>query len=246
MPRQELERLTYLPLEPLTVLRPVDRIGHVKERCRGLRVLDLGAYDETEVDRPKHGSWKWLHAEIASVAREVLGVDASPKLKGTEGIQTPCGTRIVYGSAEDLDDVLRSFRPDLIVAGELIEHTPNTLGWLARVGEVFPGVRLLATTPNATSIINIVLSFLNRENTHQDHLQIYSYKTLATLARRLEMTDVVITPYYYHSQLFRGRTPKSLVPLVYAIDYLCLTPIQYLFPMTAFGIILEGVLGRRP
>ena len=59
--------LTYHPLEKLPVPRPVDRIAYVKQRCRDLRVLDLGAYDETEVGKPQHGSWTWLHAEIAAI-----------------------------------------------------------------------------------------------------------------------------------------------------------------------------------
>jgi hypothetical protein len=206
-------------------------------------VLDLGAYDETEVDKAQHKSWRWLHAEIARVADEVLGVDSSARLQAEREIRTSCNTRIVYGTVEALDEILLSFRPDLIVAGELIEHTPNTLGWLARIGEMLPGVRLIATTPNATSIINITLAFLNRENAHQDHLQVYSYKTLACLARRLGMTGVVIRPYYYHSELFRAKVSKPVVPLVYAMDYFVLTPIQFLFPLTAGGLLLEGVLG---
>jgi 2-polyprenyl-3-methyl-5-hydroxy-6-metoxy-1,4-benzoquinol methylase len=241
---EALGRLRYLPLERLRVRRPVDRLAYVRERCRGLRVLDLGAYDETEVVKCQHGSWRWLHAEIAAVAREVLGVDAAPELAGTDGVTTACGTRIVHGRVESLDAILRDFRPDLVVAGELIEHTPDTPGWLTRIGEVRPGTRLLATTPNATSVINLVLAFISRENTHQDHIQIYSYKTLATLARRIALRDVVITPYYYHSHLMRGRAPRPLLPLVYAADYLGLMPIQYLFPLTAGGLILEGVLGR--
>jgi hypothetical protein len=238
-----LARLRYLPLERLRIRRPVDRIAHVRERCRGLRVLDLGAWDETEVAKRQHASWRWLHAEIAGVAREVLGVDAAPEVARAGEVRTPCGTRIVHGRVEDLGDILRAFRPDLVVAGELIEHTPDTLSWLGRVGEARPGTRLLATTPNATSIVNLLLAFLSRESTHEDHLHVYSYKTLATLARRLGMREVVITPYYYHSHLMRGRTPRPLLPLVYLADYLCLAPCQYLFPLTAGGLILEGVLG---
>jgi hypothetical protein len=239
----DIHRLTSNPLERLVVLRPVARIRYIAERCRGLRVLDLGAYDETEVDKPQHASWRWLHGAIAETAVEVLGVDASPKLAEKKEIQTRYGTRIVYGRVEDLGTILRSFRPGLIVAGELIEHTSDTLGWLKPIGGVIPGVRLLASTPNATSIINIGLAFLNRENAHVDHLQVYSYKTLACLARRLGMTDVTIRPYYYHSELFRAKVPWIAVPLVYVIDYFVLTPIQFLFPLTAGGLILEGVLG---
>lgn len=239
-PNQETHRLNYLPLEPLKVFRPVNRFDYICARCHGLRILDLGALDETEITKAQHSSWQWLHAAIAGVAGEVLGVDSSQSLKEAGSLKTPCGTTIQYGSVEDLGDVLRTFKPELIVAGELIEHTPNTLGWLSQVGKEQPGVKILLTTPNATSIVNIILSFLNRENTHQDHLHIYSYKTLATLARRLKLEAVRFTPYYYHSELFRGRTPKPLVLFVYMFDYLLLTPLQFLFPMAAGGIILEG------
>jgi hypothetical protein len=234
--------LTYHPLERLRVPRPVDRYRHIRDRCAGLRVLDLGAYDETEVERPQHASWRWLHAEIAAVAREVLGVDAAPQLKLTGGVSTRCGTRIVYGTVEALDDLVRDFKPEIIVAGELIEHTADTLGWLSRLALAAPGVRLLATTPNATSIINLVLAFLSRENSHPDHLQIYSYKVLSTLAARVPLRDVSIRPYYYDPHLFCGRMPPIAAPLVVAVDRLLLRPIQWLFPLTGFGLIFEGIL----
>lgn len=211
-------------------------------RCRNRRVLDLGAYDETEVDRP--GSRRrWLHAEIASVASEVLGVDASEKLAETGGITTFCGTKIVFGGVEHLDDVVTVFQPDIIVAGELIEHTPNTLGWLSRLASICPGVRFVATTPNATSILNSGLAFTRRENCHPDHLQVYSYRTLRTLAERVPMRDVTIRTYYYDPHLFFGRVPGRLAPVITGLNRMLLQPLQFVFPLTAFGLILDGVLG---
>jgi hypothetical protein len=170
-------------------------------------------------------------------------VDAGEELRSKGTIETSFGTRIVYGRVEELDDIVRDFRPDLVVAGELIEHTPDTVGWLSRLGDLSPGIRVLLTTPNATSILNILLAFASRENQHEDHLHTYSYKTLATLARRIGLEDAQLTPYYYHSEQFRGRVPSSVVPLVVAVDYLLLMPLQWLFPLTAFGLILEGRLG---
>jgi hypothetical protein len=234
--------LQYNPLEPLPVGRPVDRYAYVRERCRGKRVLDLGAYDETEVTKQQHDSWKWLHAEIASVATEVLGVDASPALP-PEGITTGLGTRIVRGSVETLGDLVRTFKPDLIVAGELIEHTQDTLGWLQQLAKDAPGAQLLATTPNTTSAVNLVLALLGRENNHQDHLHVYSYKTLATLASRIPLHGVTLTPYYYDPHLFRGRLPAWAAPSVGVVDAVMLKPVQYLFPLTAFGWVLEGTFG---
>ncbi len=240
-----ISSIRYHPLERLPVSRPVHRLRYVTQACKGKRVLDVGAYDETEIDKPQHRSWRWAHAEIARSAAAILGVDGSPKLRDAKRIRTPVGTEIVYALVEDMDTILREFRPDIVFAGELIEHTSNTLDWLARIGQVLPGTRLILTTPNATSLINIALSFINRENNHHDHLHIYSYKTLATLARKLKMTDVILRPYYYHSEFFRGRVPSWIVPLIYCADYLFLTPLQYLFPLTSGGWILEGTLGVR-
>lgn len=239
------------PIEPdefarLPVPRPVERYRYVARRCRGLRVVDLGAYDETEVDRPQHGRWRWLHAEIAAGAAEVLGVDASEKLRQAGEVRTRCGTRIVYGTVEDLGDLVEAFDPDLVVAGELIEHTPNTLGWLSRLADIRPGTNILLTTPNTTSAVNILLAVVNRENCHPDHLHVYSFKTLTTLAGRVPIHDVRIRPYYYDPHLFLGKIRSSLVPLASAANTLLLKPIQYAFPLTSFGLILEGVLGPPP
>jgi len=239
----QIPQLKYHPLEKLPVGRPVNRYRYVEEACRGKRVLDLGAYDETEISRQQHTSWKWLHALIAGSAKEVLGVDSSP-LVPPEGLTTPVGTRIVRGRVEELGGLVEDFRPDLIVAGELIEHTPDTLGWLCRLASGPTRTAFLATTPNATSVINLLLALLRRENNHPDHIQVYSYKTLATLASRIPLENATLTPYYYDPHIFRGRLPGILSPIVSLTDLFVLKPVQYLFPLTAFGWILEGSLGR--
>lgn len=231
------------PLQALHVPRPVDRYEYVQERCRGLRVLDLGAYDETEVDKLQDDSWRWLHADIAKVASETLGVDASDKIRESGGIDTEVGTRIVHGYVEELAPIAREFKPDLVVAGELIEHTNDTIGWLKGLAEAVPGTRIIATTPNTTSIINLVLAFLRRENAHPDHIQVYSFRTLATLAGRVPLRDVTITPYYYDPHLFVGKVSGPAKPVV-GIAGRILRVIQYLFPLTSFGLILEGTLGE--
>jgi len=236
--------LVYRPFESLSVPRPVDRITYLRNQCRHLRVLDVGAFDETEVTKQQHSSWRWLHAELASVSKELLGVDSSPHLRSNGRITTSCGTTIVYGSVENMDDIVLSFRPDIIVAGELIEHTPNTLEWISRLGRIAPGVRFVATTPNATSLLNLGLSLIGRENCHQDHLQIYSFKTLTTLSRRLGMQGVRIIPYYYNPHLFLGRTPRFFLPFVSLVNLAFLVPVQFLCPLTAFGLILDGILGK--
>ena len=236
----EQRELTYLPLERLSPRRPVERWKYIKEKCRGKRVLDLGALDETEIYKRQHTTWKWLHREIAQTAREVVGVDSSEALRKNGPLRTSFGTMIRYGRVEDLGNAITEFRPDLIVAGELIEHTADPAGWLSAIGRIQPGGALVLTTPNATSIVNIGLGLINREMMHRDHGCVYSYKTLMTLGRRIGLRDVLLTPYYYHTELLRGRAPAPLIPGIVMADYLLLTPIQFLFPLTGGGLILEG------
>jgi hypothetical protein len=223
----------------LPVPRPVDRFRYVAGLCAGQRVLDLGAYDETEVDQPHSAAWRWLHGEIASVADEVLGVDASPKLAEVGEVRTRVGTRIVHGDVAHLGAVAAGFQPDVVVAGELIEHTPDTLGWLTRLGRHLPGVRFVATTPNATWFLNMLLALGGRESSHPDHIQIYSYRTLVTTAERIPLRDIVVTPYYFSRAVAQHRA-RRLGPGVAALDVLLLRPVQALFPLLARGLILTG------
>jgi hypothetical protein len=245
-PSRPLCSLDPSPFARLAVARPVDRYDYVVEACRGQRVLDLGAYDETEVYRQGSSSYRWMHAEIAAVAAEVLGVDAAEALRLEGEIETMQGTKIVYGLVEDLDDIIATFRPTVIVAGELIEHTQDTLGWLSRVAACSPGVRFLATTPNTTGIINIMLALFRRELAHPDHTQVYSFRTLWTLAGRVPMTHYRIVPYFYNRHLFFDRVPKWAAPVVTLLDRAMLQPMQRLFPLMSTGLILDGTMGEAP
>ena len=232
--------LRYLPLEKLPLRRPVDRIRYIQDKCRGKRVLDLGAFDETEISKGQHKTWKWLHHEIARSAQAVMGIDSSERLRQDGPLRTSFGTTIHYGRVEDLCGILAEFGPDLVVAGELLEHTADPSTWLAALGRIRPGLEILLTTPNATSLPNIVLALVNREMMHRDHVCVYSYKTLMTLGRRIGLQDIKLTPYYYRTHLLRGRAHALLVPAVALTDRLILLPVQFLFPLTAGGFILEG------
>ena len=91
VPSRLLSSLDESPFARLFVAKPVNRYDYVVEACRGERVLDLGAYDETEVHRQGTSFYRWLHADIAAVAHEVLGVDASETLRLAGEIETTQG-----------------------------------------------------------------------------------------------------------------------------------------------------------
>ena len=192
-----MQAIQYHALERISTRRPVDRVGTLAEWARGKRILDLGALDETALDQ-KQGKGRWLHAELCNSAREVLGIDNSDKLP-VEGLVTALNGRIIRGDIFDLRTVLAEFgKPDLVVAGELIEHLPDTSGWLSSLRQYpeLSGVELAFSTPNACSWYNAIIGLAGCESTHQDHLQVYSYKTLRTLFDRSGLPLLELMPYH--------------------------------------------------
>lgn len=200
--------LDYTALEKLVVPPPVDRVSYVAGQVRGKRVMDLGALDETAY-KLKTNTRNWLHKEMAEAATRVVGIDNSP-LVPPEGIEVSESSGIFQGDIFDLGPVLeRHGRPEIIVAGELIEHLSDTLTFLRNLkrdcSEGDPLV--IITTPNACSVHNAILGVFRRESMHKDHLQIYSYKTLCTLFERAEFREWVIRPYHAKfTEMIEGST----------------------------------------
>ncbi len=192
-----MQTIQYHALERIRTAGPVDRVQTLSEWVRAKRILDLGALDETALEQ-KRGNGRWLHAQLCSSAREVLGIDNSDRLP-PEGLRTAINGSIVQGDIFDLHGAIEAFGvPDVLVAGELIEHLPDTLGWLRslRDNPRLSGVDLVFSTPNACSWYNAAIGLAGRESTHQDHLQIYSYKTLRTLFDRAGLNLTELRPYH--------------------------------------------------
>ena len=231
-----MTELQYTAFERLAMQRPVQRVAYLTECCRGRVVLDLGCYDETALS--KVGSGNWLHEELASVARSTLGIDASSALP-EGGLRTGPSSTIIRGDVTRLESLVPpGFAPDVVVAGELIEHLQDALSFLCQIKTLFDGREFLASTPNATSLSSVVLACGAREPSHQDHLQIYSYKTLTTLCRRANFSDWTIIPYHasYPEMVLRNtglrRTLARAAESAAAIA-------ETLFPFLSFGLILH-------
>lgn len=190
-----MQPLQYTALERLHVPRAVDRLDWLEDAARGRVVLDLGAYDETAVEL-KRGTDAWLHARLARVAKQVIGVDNSSKLP-EGGLQTSPNSRIWKGDVYQLDGVAGADTVDTIMACELIEHLPNAGEFLRRIKTtpMFAGKTLIITTPNAVATHNAVMGIFGRESMHHDHLQIFSYKTLCTLFHRSGFENFELIPY---------------------------------------------------
>jgi len=229
-------KLAYTPLERLRVPRPVRRLAYVAGRCAGKDVLDLGCFDETAL--VKRGTGEWLHGEIARVARSVIGIDNSRTIPA-EGIETGPTSRILRGDVMDLAALARGRSVDIVVAGELIEHLPRPLEFLSRIRESLPGRELILTTPNATSLTNVLIALASRESNHPDHIQLFSYKTLNTLAARAGLGEWRIIPYlmyYTEMKLRTGGLRARLVTL--AEETINLD--ERAFPLLASSLILDA------
>jgi hypothetical protein len=232
--------LRYVPLERLTVSRPVDRIEFIAQSCAGRRVLDLGAMDETAW-RAKRGRGTWLHEAIAARARFVEGVDNSESVS-IEGLPTASNAVIRPGDVNRLDSLLQTGTdpPEVIVAGELIEHLENPVQFLRQFAGIdrLSGSTLILSTPNASALHNFLIGAMRRESTHQDHLCIFSFKTLSTLCRRAGFADCEITPYFSRFDEMKQRhfgVRRLAVSLVQRI----INWLEWIFPLLSFGYIVQ-------
>lgn len=235
--------LRYEPLERLRVPRPVGRIGFVAAACRGKRVLDLGAMDETAVEA-KRGRGTWLHEAISATASRVIGIDSSQAVPES-GLVTATNAEIRRGDVMAIEGWLEAnaFTPEVVVAGELIEHLPNPLQFLRSLSAIdrLRGATLILTTPNATAVHNVAIGLLWRESTHHDHLCILSYKTLNTLCQRAGFAGWDIVPYRAAFTEMRERNHGLRRALVAAGENV-VNVVEWLFPLLSFGYVVVARL----
>jgi hypothetical protein len=234
------QRLRYTPLEAISLNRPVDRIKYIVSACADRRVLDLGAMDETAW-KSKRGRGTWLHEEIARVARGVEGVDNSAMVP-QDGLATAENALIRRGDIEDLGRLITELGevPDIVVAGELIEHMENPLRFLRSFAQLprLAGRELMLSTPNATALHNFLIGLARRESTHHDHLCILSYKTLTTLCRRAGFSTWQIIPYYSRFTEMQERHSGLARFAVLAVERI-INCLEWLFPLLSFGYVVR-------
>jgi len=234
------QRLEYTPLERLAVAHPVDRIAFIARACDRARVLDLGAMDETAWQK-KRGRGTWLHEEIAKSALRVDGIDSSA-LVPAEGLRTAPNACIRRGDITDPAGLVAALgeAPDVVVAGELIEHLDNPLQFLQRLAHIerISGKTLILSTPNATALHNVLIALARRESTHQDHLCVLSYKTLTSLCRRAGFRSWEIIPYFARFTEMEERQ-RGLGRLAVRLAERIVNLFEWLFPLLSFGYIVR-------
>lgn len=231
--------LTYQTLERLAVRRPVDRIDHITELCRGKVVLDIGCLDETAL--LKRDTRHWLHGRIAAVASRVVGVDASEQVPA-QGIVTAGNAVIHRGDGVELDPRILGIAPyDVVVAGEFIEHVSDPLRFLGNLRVALPGRQLVFSTPNAVSFANTAMGLIGREAQHPDHLANFTFKILHTLCRRAGLREWDVLPYrFFATEMILSSTGLRRAAAVAAEKGI--RAVEWLFPLLSFGYIVRARL----
>jgi SAM-dependent methyltransferase len=162
-----------------------DRFARIRPYVEHQRVLDVGAGSGAR--RPD-----WMHARIASVAKEVVGVELDPRLAS---LARSRGYDVVVGDAEDLN-LNRDF--DVVWAGEVIEHLSCAGAFLdgARAHLGAEG-RLVLTTPNAFAISNFVYRLGGRARVNSGHTCWYDEVTISQLLERhgFAVTEISYVPH---------------------------------------------------
>lgn len=156
-------------------MKVVFRGRFVEHYSPGKVVLDLGSVgNETFEDDIQRG--RWLFARIQTRAAKAIGVDI--QASSIAGLRQR-GDDIRCHDAQHLESFRAGVVPDLIVAGELIEHLDNMAAFLAGVrAQMGPRTELLITTRNPFGFIGFVDAALGRERARADHLAWYSAGTL--------------------------------------------------------------------
>ncbi len=172
-----------------------ERFARVSQYFAARSVLDVGA--GSGVDRPD-----WMHALVASVASEVVGVELDRKLAARASAR---GFTVVVANAETMD-LARTF--DVVWAGEVIEHLSNAGAFLDSArNHLGVGGLLVLTTPNPFAISSFVYRVGGRPRINGAHTCWYDERTLSQLLRRHGFA-VVETSYVGH------RTPGRIRSIV--------------------------------
>lgn len=232
-------KLKYNPFEKLKINRPVKRLDYISDLCEFKDVLDIGSYDETAINE-KRMTGNWLHSRIIGKSRNVIGIDSS-ELFG-DCLETAPNAKIIKMNAYDIDSVFAKEYPiNVIIVGEVIEHMEDVSKFLSHMRNIYPGKKLIMSTPNATSITNVLLALFKRESNHKDHIHLFSYKTLYTVCKKNDLRVESIQPTYseYPEMKFRVKGIKRYIVII--VEKI-INIIEYLFPMLSAGYTVEVYL----
>ncbi len=197
--------------------QPVDRHGFILSLCAGKAVLDLGCADHPVTEERYHDG-ELLFAKLHEVARRLVGVDASRE--GMETLRALGFSEVVLGNASRLGELELEISPEVIVAGELLEHITDTDGFFRGVTALMsPGTLLAISVPNAYALKRFLRVMCGSELVNREHVCSFSQANVEELCRRHGLG--IVETRYYLAEVEGTMKRLLLAPLMFFIRYLC-------------------------
>lgn len=155
-------------------------------------VLHVGFADHLDLIDRKRARGVWLHDRLRRVAKRCVGVDTNAAAVG----------HLIASGLDDVycHDIVEDAVPqqlmlvdwDLVVLGEMLEHTDNPVTFLKNVREKF-GARTKAialTVPNAFAYDNLRAAMRHQEVINTDHRYWFTPYTLGKVCVRAGWSPV--------------------------------------------------------
>ncbi|MFI2432282.1 class I SAM-dependent methyltransferase [Streptomyces sp. NPDC018693] len=187
-----------------------DRDTLLLSLCAGRRVLHVGCAD-SPLTAEKLNSGLLLHAKLLREASAVHGVDIDRV--GVELLRDHLGGEysvVDVADPRDRGDLVK-FRPEVIMAGDVIEHVRDAASFLRGLVDLMreagDGVELILSTPNGLAAKSMVNTLAGLEIIHPDHVYVFTPASLARLA-----SDCGLRPnrwFFYH--VHSGRNARARV-----------------------------------
>ncbi|BBM73530.1 glycosyltransferase [Rhodothermus marinus] len=142
----------------------------LKDLVKGQAILDVGCADHAPLIEQKLQQGRWLHAELARVARRCVGLDVDEEaIAVAQRLGYPIYRHNVL--TDPVPDEVKAEHWDYMVLGEVLEHIDNPVAFLQQIHEKYRGLvdRLILTVPNALKLLNQQAARQHLEIINSDH-----------------------------------------------------------------------------
>jgi methyltransferase family protein len=222
-----------IPRRSLSRKKIVDRDSYILESCRGKRVLHLGCTD-APLTRRKYELGSLLHLKLEGIASTLVGADIDAE--SVQWLEAKGIKNLHLADAAGIEMLLDSigFRPEVIVAGEILEHLSSPLDFLGGVRRgMGDSAKLLISVPNAFWFEGFIHVLLGTEKVHPEHVAYYSYYTVKQLLERAGLDVQDCRPCSYQLSTWKKALTDSLQK-----------PIMWLSPHFAAGYVLTATVAE--
>ena len=172
----------FFPMNRNSKESTLSRVEYITQKSMGKTIVHMGCCDHIPLIDDKIKNNQWLHKRLTECATECIGIDIDKE--SLEYIKKLGYTNVVYGDIFN-DELLEvtTKKWDLIILGEILEHTDNPVAFLSALHTRYKGnIReILITVPNGFSIENFKGVFKNIEYINSDHRYWFSPYTLGKI-----------------------------------------------------------------